>query len=185
MASDPQGWPDPARPGYPANPERSGWHWLKHPEDLRPFPSPWNAELGGWPSGALHSPQGIIDLGFTYLGPCLPPAEIAAAVQAERESCAQYHDALVAYHTGVAKQLTGQNRESFEGYARQHREYAVDIRARGSADALAEALAQARREGAMAQREHIALIFEANDMTSTADEIRALPIRSAAGEDGK
>lgn len=52
-------------------------------------------------------------------------------------------------------------------------------------DRLAEALAQARREGAMAQREHIALIFEANDMTSTADEIRALPIRSAAGEGGK
>jgi len=86
MASDPHGWPDPARPGYPANPERSGWHWLKHPEDLRPFPSAWNAELGGWPSGALHSPQGIIDLGFTYLAPCLPPAEVAEALaQARRE----------------------------------------------------------------------------------------------------
>ena len=51
--TDPHGWPDAMRPGYPANPGRDGWHWLKHPEDLRPFPSPWNAELGGWPSGAL------------------------------------------------------------------------------------------------------------------------------------
>lgn len=39
MASDANGWPDPARPGYPANPERDGWHWLKRPEDLRPFPA--------------------------------------------------------------------------------------------------------------------------------------------------
>lgn len=84
--TDPHGWPDPARPGYPANPERSGWHWLKHPEDLRPFPSAWNAELAGWPSGALHSPQGLVDLGFAYLGPCLTPAEAAEALaQALRE----------------------------------------------------------------------------------------------------
>jgi len=76
-------WPDPSRPGVPLNPERDGWHWLKHPEDLRPFPSAWNAELQGWPSGAVHSPQWVVDLGFAYLGPCLTPADHAAAVQAE------------------------------------------------------------------------------------------------------
>lgn len=76
-------WPTD-RPGYPLHPERDGWHWLKYPEDLRPFPSVWNAELQGWPSGALHSPQGIVDLGFAYLGPCPTPADLDAAVQAER-----------------------------------------------------------------------------------------------------
>lgn len=75
--------------GVPLNPERDGWHWLKHPEDLRPFPSPWSAELHGWPSGAVHSPQGVVDLGFTYLGPCPTPAEHAAAVQAERAAMAE------------------------------------------------------------------------------------------------
>ncbi len=84
--TDPHGWPDPARPGYPANPERSGWHWLKHPEDLRLFLFVWNAELAGWSSGALHYSQGLVDLGFAYLGPCLTPAEAAEALaQARRE----------------------------------------------------------------------------------------------------
>lgn len=68
--------------GVPLHPERDGWHWLHHPEDLRPFPSLWNAEVQGWPSGALHSPQGVVDMGFTYLGPCLTPTEAAALAEA-------------------------------------------------------------------------------------------------------
>ena len=78
--------------GRPENPERDGWHWLHHPEDLRPMVAAWNAELGGWVSGALHSPQGVVDLGFSYLGPALFPAEVAAreaaAAEAMREACA-------------------------------------------------------------------------------------------------
>ena len=89
--TDANGWPDPERPGVPLNPERDGWHWLKHPEDLRAYPAPWNSELAGWVSGPIYSPEGVIELGYCYFGPCFTPAEvaaqIAAAVAAEREAC--------------------------------------------------------------------------------------------------
>ena len=96
--SDPNGWPDPTRPGVPLNPERSGWHWLRHPEDLRPMVAGWDAELHGWPSGALHSPQGIVDLGYRYLGPALLPAEVAAreAAAYQRGAEAMREKALLA-----------------------------------------------------------------------------------------
>lgn len=90
--TDPNGWPFPDRLGVPLNPERNGWHWLQHPEDLRPMVTGWDAELQGWPSGALYSPQGVVDLGFRYLGPALLPAEVAAreaaAAEAMREAAA-------------------------------------------------------------------------------------------------
>lgn len=76
MTADPNGWPDAERPGVPMNPEVDGWHWLHHPEDLRPIVAGWQAELHGWPSGELHSPQGIVDLGYRYLGPALLPSEV-------------------------------------------------------------------------------------------------------------
>lgn len=64
--------------GRPANPERDGWHWLHHAEDLRPCPTPWDADHAAWCSGGMHSPRGVVDLGYCYLGPCLTPAEVAA-----------------------------------------------------------------------------------------------------------
>ena len=82
-------WPDPARPGVPLNPERDGWHWLHHPEDIRPIATPWVAEIHAWSSGAAHSPQGVVDLGYTYLGPCLTPAEVAALQSAAFASGAE------------------------------------------------------------------------------------------------
>lgn len=75
--------------GRPQNPERDGWHWLHHPEDLRPMVQPWNAELGGWVSGALHSPQGVVDLGFRYLGPALLPTEVATQIEQARRQGAE------------------------------------------------------------------------------------------------
>jgi hypothetical protein len=71
--------------GRPENPERDGLHWLCHQEDLRPVPMPWNAEYAAWCSGGMHSPQGVIDLGWRYLGPCLLPDEHAALL-AERDA---------------------------------------------------------------------------------------------------
>ncbi len=86
-------WPTD-RPGYPMHAERDGWHWLHHPEDLRASPQLWNAEHAAWCSGAMHSPAGVVDLGFNYAGPCLTPTEIAAQVGAAglamREACAAY-----------------------------------------------------------------------------------------------
>lgn len=91
-ASDPNGWPDASKPGVPLHPERDGRHWLHHPEDIRPIVQPWDAEHASWISGAMHSPQGVVDLGFRYLGPCLLPEEVAAreaaAAAEEREACA-------------------------------------------------------------------------------------------------
>ncbi len=110
-------WPTD-RPGYPMHAERDGWHWLHHHEDLRPIPAMWNAELHGWACGLLHSPGGIVDLGYRYLGPCLTPTDLEAAVQAERAACAEC----------VA---------SFGDGAFGTKRAALAIRARGNTDALA------------------------------------------------
>ncbi len=98
MTSDANGWPDVSKPGMPLNPERDGWHWLHHPEDLRPIATPWVAEISAWCSGAAYSPQGVVELGFRYLGPCLTPAEVAALGKAWRrdgmEEAAKIADAF-------------------------------------------------------------------------------------------
>lgn len=189
-------WPTD-RPGYPMHAERDGWHWLKHPEDLRPFPSAWNAELRGWPSGALHSPQGIVDLGFAYLGPCYTQADLDAAVQAEREACAD-----VAYGTYDDRMTVGEEETAQGAY-----DAAVSIQARGPTPALDAALAQARQEGhdeaatdvavlrefydaAMAEWAAPAKKHRAEAAMKAADAVHARlfgpAIRSAAaGEEGK
>lgn len=89
MTADPNGWPDASKPGVPLNPERDGWHFLHHPEDLRPVPTPWDAAHAAWCSGGMHSPRGVIDLGYRYLGPCQTPAEVAALVAAARREGAE------------------------------------------------------------------------------------------------
>jgi len=130
MTTDPAGWPDPARPGVPLNPERDGWHWLRTPDD-QTAPYEWRTagecERGRWPS---HWVSGVDEWKGTdcaYLGPCLTPTDLEAAVQAERAACAEC----------VA---------SFGDGAFGTKRAALAIRARGNTDALA-ALAQARREG--------------------------------------
>ena len=167
-------WPT-ERPGYPMHAERDGWHWLKHPEDLRPFPSVWNAELRGWPSGGVHSPQGVVDLGFDYLGPCYTQADLDAAVQAEREACID----VLNGHAEYDLQMCCDGRECGCLGTTVHQSIEHYIRARGPTSALDAALAQARREGARDAREQIAKVFEDNDMLSTASEIRALPISAS------
>ncbi len=85
------GWPNPERPGVPANPTESRWHFLvrKH----APFP-----EVSSFPvywaccDQAFEGVANNTDA-FNYLGPCLLPAEVAALVEAarreEREACAE------------------------------------------------------------------------------------------------
>lgn len=89
--TNPNGWPDAARPGVPQNPERDGRHWLG--DDRNPQPVLWLAEFASWADGTMYSPQSVVDLGFGYLGPCLTPSEVAALVEAarrdEREACAE------------------------------------------------------------------------------------------------
>jgi hypothetical protein len=70
--------------GRPQNRERDGWHWLQYGSD-RPAPTPWIAEIGAWANGPAYSPQGIVELGYHYLGPCHTPAEVAVMVKAQVE----------------------------------------------------------------------------------------------------
>jgi hypothetical protein len=79
----PGGWPDASKPGVPQSPERDGWHWLQFGDD-RPIATAWVAELNAWASGAAYSPDGVVELGFRYIGPCLLPSEVAAQVEAAR-----------------------------------------------------------------------------------------------------
>lgn len=75
--------------GVPQNPERDGWHWLLRLAGEKPGVWFWDADAQGW-RPALLAEDFVKHL--TYLGPCLTPAEVAAAVQAEcavlREACA-------------------------------------------------------------------------------------------------
>ena len=70
--------------GRPQNPERDGWHWLHHRIESTPQPVRWIAEIDAWASDAAYSPEGVIELGWRYRGPCLTPAEVAAREAAAR-----------------------------------------------------------------------------------------------------
>lgn len=87
-------WPDPDKPGVPLNPERDGWHWLRHPEDLHPVMMGWLSGSQGWSFGRRHSPKGIVDMGYQYLGSTLLPSEVAAQIeQARREGAEAMREA--------------------------------------------------------------------------------------------
>jgi hypothetical protein len=83
MTPNPNGWPDPDKPGVPLNPERDGYHWILG-WNATPFVAEWmadrDAEFGGcygWYDGG-DDPPGVVAQGWTYLGPCITPAEVAA-----------------------------------------------------------------------------------------------------------
>jgi hypothetical protein len=79
--------------GYPENRERSGWHWLQYNED-DPEPREWSPLFGEWWLGGDEDYGGgwqsanYVGRNYTYLGPCLLPAEVAERVkdaEAERD----------------------------------------------------------------------------------------------------
>jgi hypothetical protein len=127
--SDPNdGWPDAARPGYPKDPELDGVHWLQFGDD-RPIATAWVAELVAWASGAAYSPDGVVELGFRYIGPCLLPSEVAAQVEAarrdEREACAEAARCVPIPEDACAAEAHGRISAALEACVR--------IRARGDA----------------------------------------------------
>lgn len=82
------GWPFPDRPGVPLEPERDGPHlfintagrlvaanWLTGPPDRQ---GNWSGLVGN--SLTWGTPKDMAELGMTYLGPCLTPAEVAEQV---------------------------------------------------------------------------------------------------------
>jgi hypothetical protein len=86
-AQKPGGWPDAARPGYPANPERDGWHWLRNRWGAT-VPALWLASDGMWRLNDANYSAKNAGRNQEYLGPCHTPAEVAAARREEREACA-------------------------------------------------------------------------------------------------
>jgi hypothetical protein len=80
------GWPDPLKPGMPLNPEKDGWHWLADPASTQFYfwhrPVKWIGEIESWLFGSCVTWRKMNESGWTYLGPCLKPAE-ADALRAE------------------------------------------------------------------------------------------------------
>lgn len=77
-------WPDPARPGVPMNPEKDGWHWFfdtNEPEFMaaafwRSCRQDWHVDGEDLAASDLETAG--------YGGPCLTPADHAAAVAQAR-----------------------------------------------------------------------------------------------------
>jgi len=86
--SDNNGWP--GKPGVPLNPEKTGWHWLSGALE-RPAAFEWLAHKQAWlfhraqPEDQAMAPPAFGS--WTYLGPCLTPAEVES----------HKHAAVIAY----------------------------------------------------------------------------------------
>lgn len=146
------GWPDPERPGVPLNPERDGAHCMEWASGEQ-FHVQWVASWRGYNGFSRDGWKN-----WKYVGPALTYREVAAreaaAVIAEREACAGWHDQR------AEKAEADQRLREAAGFTvtahaaltdmHRHRHYAAAIRARpapAGGDALAAAVAAARREG--------------------------------------
>jgi hypothetical protein len=107
------GWPDPARPGVPMNPERDGWHWVADKDGIgKPWVEYWNGRDSWAPVSATPN---FICWHWRYIAPVLTPAEADARVaQARRdalEDCATWHDEVASEYK--KEQLLYEAKESW------------------------------------------------------------------------
>lgn len=143
--SDAQGWPE--RPGVPANPEVSGWHWLARPQG-QPEPTEYRVLPDGdgywWWNGSFVPSERIGKMaahGLRYLGPCHTPAEVAAlldaarreAVAQEREEIAQMEDRAADGWRRLDPAIWGEDSSQLEELITGAERRAAAIRARGGA----------------------------------------------------
>lgn len=65
--------------GLPDQPERSGWHWLKHWRDKIQQPFEWNADKEEWEVGmdGEGAPEEMVNCGYQYCSRCPTPSELA------------------------------------------------------------------------------------------------------------
>jgi hypothetical protein len=90
--SDDNGWPDPARPGVPLNPERDGWHWVQRVDRgfvqsprIILWTNDWSSGQFSWDAiGYSSAPEQKLGRDFRYLGLCLTPADVDARVKEAR-----------------------------------------------------------------------------------------------------
>jgi hypothetical protein len=116
--SDNNGWA--GKPGVPLNPKRDGAHWLKgYTEDA----CMW--QDGGWyiPGYSHKLDAETVASRYSYLGPCLTPAEVDARIAAARKDAlavaAQWHDEQAVW------MIKGRRLAKAE----EHRKHAAAIRA--------------------------------------------------------
>jgi hypothetical protein len=87
--TDNHGWPDPARPGVPLNPELYGAH------QLGTYVLIWRPSSRDYinHNGNFLLPEAAC--AWTYKGPCLTPAEVEARVaQARRDALEEAEQAV-------------------------------------------------------------------------------------------
>ncbi|GAN86395.1 hypothetical protein [Komagataeibacter intermedius] len=77
--------------GLPDQPERSGWHWLKHSNGNYPQPFEWNHDTRQWEVDIDDEgfPEEMVDSGYKYICRCPDPSELAQMRKDEREQAAQ------------------------------------------------------------------------------------------------
>ena len=138
--SDNNGWPDPARPGVPINPDRDGWHWVQRVDKgFVPIPrvilwtDDWTSRQFSWDAIGYEADERKLGRDFRYIGPCLTPAEVDARVaKAQRDAlkeAAQRLEELHRQHKYDPK--TGEGSEHDAGYYRALSEGAAWILALG------------------------------------------------------
>jgi len=75
--------------GLPDQPERTGWHWLKHSNGNYPQPFEWNPDTRQWEVDIDDEgfPEEMADSGYQYICRCPDPFELAQMRQDERDRC--------------------------------------------------------------------------------------------------
>lgn len=91
-------WPDPERPDVPMFPERDGKHVINIDAESTGLELVyyWKAGHQVWVEYEHCSEDEALDgndlMGWSYVGPCLTPEQIAEMLAAERERCAKICD---------------------------------------------------------------------------------------------
>jgi hypothetical protein len=152
--TNPGGWPDAAKPGYPMNPERDGEHMMEWTDEHgRVWREVWKWRADSKPAewqqpeftGGFYGyePKRLLALAarvpiyaeLRYLGPCHTPAEVSALIEA-------------AYQAGAEAM-----RRTLDAAAEWFEEYAEGHQAKGAIDKASRNLerANACRRAALAQ----------------------------------
>lgn len=77
--TNPGNWPDPAQPGVPSHPDKTGFHMIMY--DGREYVFRWSPDQKFWDSGVAGASAGVIGArpGIRYLG----PAQVRLTPEAE------------------------------------------------------------------------------------------------------
>jgi hypothetical protein len=121
--TNPNNWPDPAKPGHPLNPEQDGWHWLRHRDASFCTPVEWRVPCGWVTNNIPMLPKEVqsfvVDC-CEYLGPCLTPAEVAVREQAVSSVACRLNAEELVKVMRLERRVQRQRRALSRLYARRH-----------------------------------------------------------------